>query len=85
MYYIQLAGRDLEKSSKGGTWLAFNIRGRLAVVLNNVGENNRTNAKSRGHLVQDFVKENSSAPEFMQGLQDEYNKFKLITITIRLA
>lgn len=69
----------------GGTWLALNIRGRMAVLLNVFELNNQPNAKSRGQLVENFVKGNMLAPEYMQGLQDVYNGFKLITITIGLA
>lgn len=72
-------------SSKGGTWLALNIRGKLAAILNVFELDKMPNAKSRGQLVENFVKGNSSAVEYLQGLQNMYNGFKLITITIRLA
>lgn len=72
----------MEPSSVGGTWLALNIRGRLAVLLNVFGFN-KLNAKSRGQLVENFVKGDTPASEYMQKLQDVYNGFKLITITMR--
>lgn len=68
----------------GGTWLALNIQGRFAALLNAFKLNQNPNAKSRGQLVENFVKSVISAPEYMQGLQDIYNGFKLITINIRL-
>jgi len=75
-------------SNEGGTWLALNIRGKLAALLNVFELDNIPNAKSRGQLVNNFVKGNSSAIEYLQelqGSQNVYNGFKLITITMRLA
>jgi len=75
-------------SNEGGTWLALNIRGKLAALLNVFELDNIPNAKSRGQLVNNFVKGNSSAIEYLQELQGSqivYNGFKLITITMRLA
>jgi len=78
----------LTTSNEGGTWLALNIRGKLAALLNVFELDKIPNAKSRGQLVKNFVKGNSSALEYLQelqGLQNVYNGFKLITITMRLA
>lgn len=75
----------MKASNVGGTWLALNIQGRFAALLNVFELNQRQNAKSRGQLVENFVKSVISAPEYMQGLQDIYNGFKLITINIRLS
>jgi len=75
-------------SNEGGAWLALNIRGKLAALLNVFELDKRQNAKSRGYLVKNFVKGNSSTLEYLQelqGSQDVYNGFKLITINIRLA
>lgn len=73
----------MNPSSVGGTWLALNSRGKFAVLLNIFEPNKRPNTKSRGQLVENFVKSDTSAPEYMQGLQDIYNGFKLITITMK--
>jgi len=67
----------------GGTWLALNNRGKFAVLLNVFQKNNRPNAITRGQLVENYVKGNTTATEYMVNLQDVYNGFKLITITIR--
>lgn len=75
----------MNPSSVGGTWLALNIRGRLAILLNVFELQNLPNAKSRGQLVENFVKGDTQASEYMLKLQDVYNGFKLITITMRLA
>jgi len=78
----------LATSNEGGTWLALNIRGKLAALLNVFELDKIPNAKSRGQLVENFVKGNSSALEYLQelqGSQNVYNGFKLITITMRLA
>lgn len=75
-------------SNEGGTWLALNIRGKLAALLNVFELDKRPNAISRGHLVKNFVKGSTSSLEYLQelqGSQDVYNGFKLITISIRLA
>lgn len=74
----------MKASNVGGTWLALNVQGRFAALLNVFELNQKPNAKSRGQLVEHFVKNDISAPEYMQGLQDVYNGFKLITINIRL-
>lgn len=81
---FSITGRDLSPSSVGGTWLALNLRGRLAVLLNIFELNNRPNAISRGQLVENFVKDNISPQDYVQGLHNVYNGFKLITVTIRL-
>jgi len=78
----------LTPSNEGGAWLALNIRGKLAALLNVFELDKRPNAESRGQLVEHFVKGNTSAPEYLQELQESqaiYNGFKLITITMRLA
>jgi len=78
----------LTPSNEGGTWLALNIRGKLAALLNVFEVDKIPNAKSRGQLVKNFVIGNSSAIEYLQelqGSQNVYNGFKLITITMRLA
>jgi len=78
----------LTSSNEGGTWLALNIRGKLAALLNVFELDKIPNAKSRGQLVKNFVKDYSSTLEYLQELQESqylYNGFKLITITMRLA
>ncbi|XP_029347454.1 transport and Golgi organization protein 2 homolog isoform X3 [Acyrthosiphon pisum] len=80
-----IGGRDLTTSNEGGTWLALNIRGKFAALLNVFELDEIPNAKSRGQLVKNFVKGNSSALEYLQelqGSQNVYNGFKLITITM---
>lgn len=83
-YLTFFKGRDLEPTSIGGTWLALNVRGRFAALLNINELNNQPNAISRGNLVEHFVKGNTTALEYMSGLQDVYKGFKLITVTMRL-
>lgn len=73
----------MKLSNEGGTWLALNVYGRFAALLNVSERDNIPNAKTRGHLVGDFVKGVIPAPDYIQGLEDIYNGFKLITITIR--
>lgn len=75
----------MKLSNEGGTWLALNICGRFAVLLNVIELNNKPNAITRGHIVGDFVKGTIPAPDYMQGLGDVYNGFKLVTITMRYS
>lgn len=82
---LRSVGRDLEPSSVGGTWLALSTRGKLAILLNVYRPNPRSNVISRGQLVENFVKGDTPALEYMQGLQDVYNGFKLVTVTMRSA
>lgn len=75
-------------SNEGGAWLALNIHGKLAALLNVFELDKKPNAISRGNLVKNFVKGSISSLEYLQelqGSQDVYNGFKLITISIRLA
>lgn len=84
----QTAGRDLMPPNEGGTWLALNIRGKLAALLNVFESDKIPNARSRGQLVENFVKGNTSGLEYLQELQRSqviYNGFKLITINMRSA
>lgn len=78
-------GRDLLSSKVGGTWLALNICGKFATLLNVSELDKRPNSQSRGQLVENFVKGDTPALQYMQGLPDIYNGFKLITISMKLA
>ncbi|MFW8564668.1 NRDE family protein [Orrella sp. 11846] len=74
-----LAGRDLQA---GGTWLGVRTDGRLA-LLTNVREPGRfqTQAPSRGHLVEGFLKNSQTPADYLKGLQasaNEYNGFNLL-------
>jgi uncharacterized protein with NRDE domain len=73
------AGRDLKRM---GTWLGINRHGRLAAITNyrEPGEQN-PEARSRGHLVADFLAGSATAPEYLLRLQADghlYNGFNLI-------
>lgn len=65
-----------------GTWLALNGLSKFAILQNVFNPNKRANTMSKGQLVKNVVKGDTSTPEYMQGLQDVYNGFKLITITM---
>lgn len=64
----------------GGTWLALNGRSKFAILQNIFKPNKRANTISKGQLVKNVVKGDTLTPKYMQGLQDVYNGFKLITI-----
>ncbi len=74
-----LGGRDLEA---GGTWMAVNKKGKLAMVTNYRDLRNlKSNAPSRGHLVSDFLIDNHDVESYLQGIEpgaSEYNGFNLI-------
>jgi uncharacterized protein with NRDE domain len=74
-----LAGRDLRA---GGTWLGVSRNGRLAAVTNyREPDKTRSDAPSRGHLVDNFLLGELSAAAYLQTVQAEgsrYNGFNLI-------
>lgn len=81
-----IAGKDLQE---GGTWLGITPRGKWAAVTNYRDPHNiRTDALSRGRLVQQYL-ENDTAPGlFMEKLAEDagaFNGFNLLAGTISEA
>jgi uncharacterized protein with NRDE domain len=74
-----LAGRDLRA---GGTWLGIDRRGRLAAVTNyRQGHREAEAARSRGHLVSDYLTGGTDARSHLARVEREgelYNGFNLI-------
>ena len=74
-----LGGRDLEA---GGTWMAINKNGKIAMVTNYRDLNNlKSNAPSRGHLVSDFLAQEVEGNSYLKRIEpiaNEYNGFNLI-------
>lgn len=74
-----LAGLDLQA---GGTWLGVSRGGRLAALTNyRAPTPARTGTPSRGELVANFLKSETSAAQFLQTLArrvDDYNPFNLL-------
>ncbi len=74
-----LAGRDLQA---GGTWMGITRAGRFAAVTNyRDPADKRSTARSRGGLVADFLRDDSSPEAFLAALAPraaEYNGFNLI-------
>lgn len=73
------AGRDLQA---GGTWLGMNRQGRFAALTNirNGGER-RSDVRSRGELVADFLRSEQSAGDYLSGVRElahQYNGFNLL-------
>ena len=72
------AGRDLVA---GGTWLGVTDAGRFAAVTNYREPEAAKGERSRGALVADFLTSQKSSNEFLEGIQDEadrYSGFNLI-------
>jgi uncharacterized protein with NRDE domain len=73
------AGRDHKRM---GTWLGINRHGRLAAVTNYREPGaQRPEARSRGHLVTDFLADRTAAAEYLRRLHSDshrYNGFNLI-------
>lgn len=74
-----LAGRDLEKM---GTWMGVTRTGRFAALTNyrNPSEFDKTDKKSRGHIVRDFLAGDETSLEFLKKLQQvslDYRGFNL--------
>jgi uncharacterized protein with NRDE domain len=74
-----LAGRDLEQ---GGTWMGIHTNRRFAALTNVRDPSSfRSNAKSRGEIVSNFLTESGTPTHFLRNLtrkSDEYNGFNLI-------
>ncbi|HEX7558905.1 MAG TPA: NRDE family protein [Usitatibacter sp.] len=74
-----LAGRDLQA---GGTWMGVTREGRFAAVTNfRDPSDKRSNARSRGGLVTEFLLGSDSPARFLSNLSarsHEYNGFNLI-------
>lgn len=74
-----LAGRDLQE---GGTWLGISRSGRVAAVTNVRGPDaGHRYARSRGHLVGDFLSGNLSAARYAKHLEPDaasYGGFNLL-------
>lgn len=70
-----LAGRDLEQM---GTWMGITRTGRFAALTNyrNPSEFDKTDKKSRGHIVRDFLAGDESPVEFLKNLQQERLDYK---------
>ncbi|KAF4529382.1 hypothetical protein B566_EDAN017769, partial [Ephemera danica] len=78
-------GRDQQAGDEGGTWLAINKQGRLATLLNITSALRETTARSRGHLVTDFVTSQVPGPQFQAQVVQEalqHNPFHLLTMEI---
>ncbi len=84
MHYWQdnphiLAGRD---SLKGGSWLGINSTGRFCAVTNfRTGKPPNPQSKSRGQLVQQYLKDETTASHFIADLKKNhraYNPFNLV-------
>ncbi|MDE3839305.1 hypothetical protein C0966_08050 [Bacillus methanolicus] len=74
-----LAGRDLEK---GGTWMGVTRTGRFAAITNyRAPGHDRSDAKSRGFLVSDFLTGTDKPKEYLEIVQQDrglYNGFNLL-------
>ncbi|HWO97713.1 MAG TPA: NRDE family protein [Bacillus sp. (in: firmicutes)] len=74
-----LAGRDLEK---GGTWMGVTRSGRFAAITNyRAPGQNRSDVKSRGFLVSDYLTGTEDPRAYLQKVQQErqlYNGFNLL-------
>jgi uncharacterized protein with NRDE domain len=73
------AGRDLQA---GGTWLGTDKRGRFAALTNiRNGRSARTEARSRGELVANYLRGDLEAKAYIQTVRetaDDYNGFNLL-------
>jgi uncharacterized protein with NRDE domain len=74
-----VAGRDLQA---GGTWLGLTTTGRIALLTNYRETGLRdSEAPSRGHLAERYLRQEQSAQHYLQALQQQdepYNGFNLL-------
>lgn len=70
-----LAGRDLEQM---GTWMGVTRTGRFSALTNyrNPSEFEKTDKKSRGHIVRDFLAGDETPFNFLKKLQQERLHYK---------
>jgi uncharacterized protein with NRDE domain len=68
-----VAGRDLQE---GGTWMGISRQGRLA-ALTNFREPGRhvTGARSRGHLVSEFLKGHNRLNTYIRNIESNYRQY----------
>ena len=90
-----VGGLDMTEGREGGTWLAMNRNGRLALLTNVIGPDGTGNPnpegeprkfKGRGSLVRDFVSGCESSEEFLRRIANEghlYRGFNIITIDLK--
>jgi len=74
-----LAGRDMEIGKEGGTWLAMDEKGRLA-ILTNVYTGKPIKSSGRGFIVIDYLRGNKSANQYLSDLSHSdimYSPFNL--------
>lgn len=80
------AGRDLQA---GGTWLGISRDGRFAALTNiRNGEAARADARSRGDLVADFLREAVAPEDYLTQVREraqQYNGFNLLVGDARQA
>lgn len=73
-----LSGKDL---AAGGTWLGIHLAGRFAALTNYRDmSSHKPDAKSRGYLINNYLKKNSGAKKYLKNIKNasEYNGFNLI-------
>lgn len=71
-----LAGRDL---SAGGTWLGVTRQGRFAAITNYREPGGRAGARSRGHLVADFLRGEQPPDRYAEQVEaQDYAGFNLL-------
>ncbi|XP_029664974.1 transport and Golgi organization protein 2 [Formica exsecta] len=88
-----LGGIDMEPGKEGGTWLALSMKGKAAVILNLVNEENKNNSskKSRGSLIRNFITSSDSIETYLNQLHKEnmngqpYNSYCLILLDLNNA
>ncbi|KAJ2940177.1 hypothetical protein O0L34_g11741 [Tuta absoluta] len=80
-----VGGRDLEAGCDGGTWLAIcPLRKKIGFLLN-LPTTKKTNAKTRGKLVADFVKCDETADEYIEIMKSyaaECNHFNFVAVDL---
>ena len=83
LHFNLLPGTDQKPGSEGGTWLGMSKDGRFGALTNyrTAPELIDPHARSRGHLVMDFLKETSSVQSYLDGVSQigsKYNGFNLL-------
>jgi len=84
-----IGGQDMEPGREGGTWLAMNKRGQVAMLLNILTDIPETPDKlGRGFLVNDFLTGEATGLQYAKSLQEKahlYNPFNFVSVELKTS
>ncbi|KAG6449727.1 hypothetical protein O3G_MSEX006224 [Manduca sexta] len=85
--YTVVGGRDLQSGCDNGTWLGFSPKRKKLGVLLNLPGKPKDNAKSRGMIVADYVRNDKPATLYVEDMKNdakECNDFIFVSLELIL-